>query len=235
VSCAWKCINIGTFEKFYYQNEDTFVKRNLRPAEYKIAYTGEIYVPRMLKERLENEVATMKYIAEHTDIPLPRMRLAFEEDGAYFVATEKVPGVDMADLDGESKSVVMEEIQQHLRTLRDLRSNTPGAVTGVVLPPYRVSLKTKQDIWKLRKSETEEFVFCHNDLSQQNIIVDPDTLKINAILDWEYSGFYPEYFEGHFWTRWGPSGAIKDEVDDTDRLLLFLKGFRYHDGRDLAK
>jgi Ser/Thr protein kinase RdoA (MazF antagonist) len=75
----------------------------------------------------------------------------------------------------------------------------------------------------LKPSDRDEYGFCHNDLSQQNIIVDPDTLKINAIIDWEYAGFYPARLEWPFYTRLGPSVAGKDEVDDSFELLGFLK------------
>jgi hypothetical protein len=47
-------------------------------------------------------------------------------------------------------------------------------------------------------------------------------LKIKAILDWEYAGFFPEFFERKFYTRPGPSVAIGDEEDDTKTLQDFL-------------
>jgi len=61
--------------------------------------------------------------------------------------------------------------------------------------------------------------YCHNDLSTNNVIVDPETLKVNAIIDWEYAGFYPEQFEGKFFKRTGPSVALDGEVNDEERLL----------------
>ena len=54
----------------------------------------------------------------------------------------------------------------------------------------------------MKPFESEELVFCHNDLSN-NVIVDPGALKVNAIIDWEYAGFYPEQFEGKFFKGWG--------------------------------
>ncbi len=51
------------------------------------------------------------------------------------------------------------------------------------------------------------------------MIVDPTTLKVMAILDWEYAGFYPEQFEGKFFKRPGPSVALDWEENDEDRLL----------------
>lgn len=74
----------------------------------------------------------------------------------------------------------------------------------------------------MREGEGEEYCFCRNDLSQHNVIVDPGTLKISAIIDREYAGFWPEYFEGAFYERPGPSAALDAEVDDVPRLLRFL-------------
>jgi hypothetical protein len=86
-----------------------------------------------------------------------------------------------------------------------------------------VTLQSPRDAWTLRASESEEFVFCNNNLSQQNIIVNPQSLKILAIIDWEYAGFYPEFFEGPFYKLLGPSVALDGEVDDTEKLLDFLR------------
>lgn len=72
-----------------------------------------------------------------------------------------------------------------------------------------------------RRSQPD-LVFSHNDLSAPNVIVDPDTLKINAIIDWEYAGFYPPEFDRPFYKRRGsaigPSVALDGEVDDVDAL-----------------
>jgi thiamine kinase-like enzyme len=65
-------------------------------------------------------------------------------------------------------------------------------------------------------------VFCHNDLGQHNIIVDPKNLKILAIVDWEFAGFFPYWFEAQYWRRKGPSCAIGNEEDNADRLRAWL-------------
>ncbi len=80
-------------------------------------------------------------------------------------------------------------------------------------------VKSARQQWKMKPSESEELVFCHNDLSTNNVIVDPVTLKVNAIIDWEYAGFYPAQFEGKFFKRVGPSVALEGEENDEDRLL----------------
>lgn len=114
----------------------------------------------------------------------------------------------MSDLAEAQKAVVRQELEEHLRELQTLRSRRLGGPSGIVVPPHRVlgSLGPSAD--------DDEYVFCHNDLSQQNVIIDPETLKINAIIDWEYAGFYPARFEWPFYNRLGPSVAVGDEVDD---------------------
>ena len=89
--------------------------------------------------------------------------------------------------------------------------------------PYRATLKTLRDDWNLKLSDDEKYVFCHNDLSQQNIIVDPESLKIKAIIDWEYAGFFPAEFEMPFFERIGPSIALDGEEDDPSRIVEFLQ------------
>lgn len=100
-----------------------------------------------------------------------------------------------------------------------------GGPSGIVIPPYRIMRCTEpeEDDWRLQPSEHNDYVFCHNELSQPNVVVDPETLKINAILDWEYVGFFPARFESPFYTRLGPSSAIDGDVDDVAELVDFLK------------
>lgn len=76
--------------------------------------------------------------------------------------------------------------------------------------------------WKMRNREKHDLVFCHNDLSANNVIVDASSLKIKAIVDWEYAGFYPPEFEVSFYQRPGPSIALEGEVDDADLLLKII-------------
>lgn len=90
------------------------------------------------------------------------------------------------------------------------------------MPPYRIMMNSNGRPWKMRPRETDDLVFCHNDLSMHNVVVDPDTLKITAILDWEYAGFYPPEFEFPFYRRIGPSVALEGEDDDVERLTHIL-------------
>ncbi|KAL4885177.1 hypothetical protein BJY04DRAFT_214516 [Aspergillus karnatakaensis] len=130
----------------------------------------------------------------------------------------------MAALAEDQKRLVCTEIEQHLANLRGIKFNTLGGPSGIVIPPYRVMRLSDKSEWPRKVSQDDgEYAFCHNDLSQHNIIVDPETLKIRAIIDWEYAGFFPEYFEWPVYNRPGPSVALGGEDDDTAGLLQFLE------------
>ncbi|KAI1499165.1 kinase-like domain-containing protein [Biscogniauxia marginata] len=210
-----------TFERKYYHRGGSFIKRSLRPREFRTGLRG-LHIPRVGKERLMNEAESLLFIREHTDIPVPTVYCHFEDDEAYYLIVEYIEGESMSDLEETQKAIVREELKRHLATLKTLKSNRIGGPGGIVIPPYRIQARTEQDNWDLQPSSSDEYVFCHNDLSQQNVVVDPDTLKINAILDWEYAGFFPAHFDFPFYNRLGPSIAIKDEVDDSAELLQFL-------------
>ncbi|KLP14639.1 uncharacterized protein LW94_8072 [Fusarium fujikuroi] len=53
--------------------------------------------------------------------------------------------------------------------------------------------KWKRVLEKQRRKSTGRFVLTHGDLSPRNIMLDGST--ITGIIDWELSGFYPEYVE----------------------------------------
>ncbi|KAJ4865676.1 phosphotransferase enzyme family domain-containing protein [Trichoderma breve] len=190
------CIAIS-HERKYFRVGNTWVKRGLRPHEW----------------QKQNE----------TGIPLPKLLGCFEDDGAAYLVTEYVEGVGMNDLDTERQAVVTKELQCHILTLKRLTSDTWGGPDKMltycqVLPPYRIMRKSDGRPWRMRQRKQQDLVFCHNDLSMNNVIVDPITLKIRAIVDWEYVGFYPPKFEYPFYRRLGPSVPLDGEVDDFDLL-----------------
>lgn len=218
------CVGV-TAERKYYALERAFIKRSLRRNELRTNFKGLIHVPRFRKASLKNEAESLRYIRQHTDIPVPTVYCAFEDTDAYYLITENIKGKKMSDLQEDQKDIVRKELQRHLATLKTLKSNRMGGPTGIVIPPYRVVRQTETDNLHLKTSNEEEYVFCHNDLSQYNILVDPESLKINAIVDWEFAGFWPARFEFPFYNRLGPSVAIakEGEVDDSRELLAYIK------------
>ena len=89
------------------------------------------------------------------------------------------------------------------------------------------------------KNEDQEegyrVVLTHADLHPDNIIVDPSTGRISAIVDWEFAGWYPEYWEytkAHYgwaqkldWLGWTETvtrmldGRAYEEEQEAERVL----------------
>jgi tRNA A-37 threonylcarbamoyl transferase component Bud32 len=74
-----------TFERKYYRRGGAFIKRSLRPREFRTNQRGELHVPRLNPERIKNEADTLRYIREHINIPVPIVFADFEDDGAYYL------------------------------------------------------------------------------------------------------------------------------------------------------
>ncbi|KAK5996906.1 hypothetical protein PT974_02253 [Cladobotryum mycophilum] len=213
-----------TLERKYFENSKSFIKRSLRPSEWQLhPMTGAYVVPRFGMERILNEGAALQFIANNTNITVPKVYACFEDDQAAYLVTELIEGVQMATLGPEERKVVEAELEGYIKTLRRLKSSEWGGPTGIVVPPYRLMVKIFRQEWRMKPRESEDLVFCHNDFSAHNVIVDPTTLKVKAVIDWEYAGFFPEEFEGMFFRRPGPSTTLEGEENDEDKLLKILR------------
>lgn len=214
-----------TPDRHYSYDSDTFTKRELFPHERKTNFEGETVIMPWSTARLENEYAALVYIAANTDIPVPEV-LSFEKiDGSFHLVVDRVNAIPLHQMT-EHKAEALENAKSFITTLvlpqlAGLRSNRLGNLNGVVIPPDRITRSDQRPWWPSRISSTEEFGFCHNDLAQHNIMIDPDMLQVEAIIDWEYSGFYPPEFEAPLWTK------SFDEPDyhsiDADRVESLIK------------
>ncbi|TGO28545.1 hypothetical protein BPAE_0026g00350 [Botrytis paeoniae] len=169
-----------TFERRYYKKTDIFVKRSLRESEYRTGYRG-LHIPKLGKERLRNEVASLDFIHKITNVPVPQLYDHFEYNGASYVALEYVEGANMADLCENQKKAVNSEIDTHLITMHNLTSSKIGGPSGIIIPPYRILGKIEDQMWNPPTKDCA-YIFCHMDLSQHNIIEDSVTLKIKTII-----------------------------------------------------
>ena len=228
-----------THEKKYYKltssnGEGTFVKRSLVPSEYMTNLKGKLVVAVMPMARLKNEVAAINFVKQHTNIPVPNIRCAFEDNGRYYIITDIVPGKRLVDLREDEKPKVIDELEGYLETMHGMQSTSMGGFAGVACLPYRVAMAVRKagmedEAMEFRNAGTHEFILCHNDLSQANVIVDEETHKINAIIDWEYAGFYPKEFDGAFYKRPGISMALEGndgepgEPDDVPALMKIIR------------
>ena len=160
------------------------------------------------RERIENERDALIFIARNSSIPVPRLLEWSDIDGVGSITVERISGKmyselheglepsDQAKLERNTITFIEEIL---LPQLQSLRSTKMGQLAGVVVPPVRVSYHDKRPQWESRTSTTSRYVYCHNDLSYNNIMVDPANLTVKAIIDWEYSGFFPKEMEFPFW------------------------------------
>lgn len=236
---------LGSYERKYLRHTNFHIKRSLRftelypasPAQsnagsdpYDEVPEPRLYVPRLSRERLQNEADSLRFVATLTDVPVPKVLALFEDFGACFLITETVPGVEMSRLREEDKEVVNQQLRKHIATLHSLRSNILGGPGGQIIVPRPVMRASHQDHWNLMQGNPVEgatmarYVFCHGDLSEHNVIVDPETLQVQAILDWEHAGFWPEFFEGGMYTRVGPRACWDGDCPvRVGRMLGFLQ------------
>lgn len=215
-----------TAEKVYHINDrGRVLKRSLKQDEYYILSNGERLVPPLVVERLQNEAACMEFVRKHTNIPVPKLLNTYEEDGSYHLWMEFIDGVEMNELTEREQTKLFPQIQNIITTLQTFRSKYSGGPTGILSPPPTVYFHHFSK-WKQLFSPEEEFVFCHGDLSQGNILVNRETLCIVAIIDWEYSGFFPREHELPFYKsskRSGEQVKGKELRPYVDRIIEFWR------------
>lgn len=139
------CVCI-THERKYYRFGKTWIKRSLRPTEWQ-KQGGYMHVPLFNTERILNEGACLQFLAEKTDIPLPRLHACFEDDGAAYLVTEYIEGIAMSELEEEKQNIVAKELRLHLEALKKLKSDTWGGPAGMVnLPPFNIIGKRSENL-----------------------------------------------------------------------------------------
>ena len=234
----WEVAN----DRHYTLTSTTFTRRQLGDEERYTKVKGEIISVPWSRERLENERDALVFISHNTRIRVPKFLDFSYDNGLASITMEAVDGELMDQL----AKTLKEEDQKRLKNnvfsyingtvlpqLRRLRFKTLGSVYGKIIPPYRLQHRDHRPRWPSRTSAAQDFVCCHNDLAQHNIFVNPEILQVVAIIDWEFSGFYPEDFEYPFWLI--PNAERVDwghEDPAVDHLINFIdepgKSMRTH-------
>lgn len=186
-----------------------YVKRQLSTQELPVTRKGRPIWPLWDTERLRNEFLATKFVRLHTDIPVPECRL-FLQDGLMCFASRRVTnGILLENIPPEIRTAAVAAVEQQMRhfvipRLQEHRRSHIGSVgsTLPVFPPQRIYQRDGR-VWERVCAESAAFSLCHNNLSPQNIWIDPDTFKVVAITGWEFAGFFPPYFELPLWTAFG--------------------------------
>lgn len=190
------------------------------------------------------EVATLRYLAKRTKVPIPRVYCAFKERNVTYILMEWIDGEPIrTGWENRSQSErkrLLEQLRDYIDIFRNLPHplrSLPGAVGAVdmqqafdfrtfkgelgfgpfakeadfnnflrfgVQLDYDILHKGKswisspdvdelQKLVKMQDQETRKICFTHGDLNGWSIIVKKG--KIVALIDFETSGFFPEYWE----------------------------------------
>ena len=206
-------------DRYFTFTPTTVTKRQLRPSEYFYRPDGSVAKSLWERERIENERDALIFLARNTSIPVPRLLEWSDIDGVGSITVERISGDTFDSVWNDLGPSDKTKLEQNTLTfleetllpqLQSLRSSKMGQLSGVVVPPVRVSSYDERPGWESRTSTISRYVYCHNDLSYHNIMVDPATLTVNAIIDWEYSGFFPMEMEFPYWEL-GREASFEEE------------------------
>ena len=214
-------------DRFYSYDAWTFTKRELRPNERFLNAKGESIKAPWSTERLQNEFRALEFITSRTTIPVPKV-IRFERIwGACQLVMERINGTPLNHIKN-NKAQALLNAERFINTavlpqLRSLTSSTSGALIGVVIPPNRLAARDQRKCWPVKTTSAPIFNFCHNDLGQHNILMNSLTLKVEAIIDWEFSGFYLPEFEAPLWMKSFDEPGYHDiDADKVESLIHFL-------------
>ena len=174
-----------------------------------------------------DEKAVLDYIAQRTDIPVPRVISEWVDgDNLHFILREKMPGEPLdalwPSLSWAQKERIADQTAAHLAKLRRLHAPYMGRLNrqplvdqllfNLIYPEPQGPFVSDDELWaavvatlpgqinpkaldRLRAlmPPCEPFTFTHGDLSMGNIIVLDD--RVSGIIDWEWSGFAPVWWE----------------------------------------
>ncbi|KAL2760728.1 hypothetical protein ACRALDRAFT_1059516 [Sodiomyces alcalophilus JCM 7366] len=172
-----------------------------------------------------NELDAMEYVRSHTSIPVPKLYEVYERpNGAVHLVMECLPGdgTDYANMSPEQIRAFGQELSGYLQQLRSLEPPEKGFIGSVTrgsLLDHRVGhvrfgpfnsvedfhsylrlggpleTWTRDPVVKIihGKSGAYRVRFTHADLNPSNIQYHNG--RIVGIIDWEFAGWYPEYWE----------------------------------------
>ena len=214
-------------DRFYSYDAQTFTKRELLESERRLNWKGETIRAPWTTERLQNEYNALNFIAANTTIPVPKI-LRFERVwGAYQLVMERVNGRPLDSIKNKKAQALL-NTERFMATvvlpqLQSLKSCQIGSLAGIVIPPASITAHDKRQTWPAKVAKTPQFCFCHNDLAQHNILINEETLEVEAIIDWEHSGFYTPDFEIALWRKgWNEPGYHNQGAEQVEDLIRFL-------------
>ncbi|RDW74495.1 aminoglycoside phosphotransferase family protein [Aspergillus mulundensis] len=183
----------------------------------------------ILKERSSqppnSEVPNLRFLKEHTSIPIPTVVRSWEEDGRAFAIMDRVPGTPLSaiwsTLSEVEKKSIAKQTAEYLGQLRELHSNTMQGLhdqpiysaflfpTGYGVPHGPFS--SDDELWsemkqalqgipedvclRLRERMPSAAPYTFTHGDLTFVNIMVDDGRVTGILDWESSGYFPVWWE----------------------------------------
>ncbi|KAK3370605.1 hypothetical protein B0H63DRAFT_552721 [Podospora didyma] len=143
------------------------------------------------------EAATLDFVRRRTGIPVPVLHGTWCENRSRFILQRRHIATQVNGFLEELQSVTQTSIKDTVPKWNSMAEFNVGM--RWVLEDAGVSREICKIMYAARPGPTTDtgpqFSLCHGDLSAVNIMVDPATATVTGIIDWEYGGFYPSWFE----------------------------------------
>ncbi|KAJ5799108.1 uncharacterized protein N7518_001176 [Penicillium psychrosexuale] len=170
------------------------------------------------------ELEALRYVAEHTSIPVPKVFNTHYYDDRLYIEMEYIRGMSLEKawhrgyLSEDQKKHIINQVAGYISQLRRLEPPQEGIVASATFDKvldHRVGcwnfgpfishegfhsyLRADLPVDSLGPEIAEchsrhyRSCFTHADLALRNIMVDNG--KVSAIVDWQFGGWYPEYWE----------------------------------------
>jgi len=169
-----------------------------------------------------NEALSLELVSVLAPGSAPSLKGVHPLGGGKCLVMSKIRGVALdsvwEELDSESRKAVVESLAVHVRRYRALGGGGPRSADGGecidarrharrggpfenedqfndFLSSGEAHTRARPLIKLLRTlmRNDHRLVFTHSDLSPRNIMI--EGLEVSGVLDWEFAGWYPEYWE----------------------------------------
>jgi aminoglycoside phosphotransferase len=171
------------------------------------------------------EVDAIQYIAEQTDIPVPMVHASFRCRNEGFIIMDHIEGCSLDKiwngLSESEKGGLAADLKAYMNRLRQIPPESYiGGIGTKPVPDFildgadrrgpfekesdfnrallnaytsRLNNHLAPTLLGMLDAHSHKITFCHGDFSPRNIMVHNG--RVAGILDWEYAGWYPEYWE----------------------------------------
>ncbi|KAB8209766.1 kinase-like domain-containing protein [Aspergillus parasiticus] len=143
------------------------------------------------------ELEGLIYVAQHTSIPVPKVHRTYSSDGRLYIEMEYIHGVTLQEL---RISHSLSPTEKHAIVKQPPQEGVVASAELGQLDDARVGYRSFEDCTKVfsesvTQCHTRQYRICftYADLSSRNIIMRDG--KIAVIVDWQFAGWYPEYWE----------------------------------------